>query len=202
MKTKYNFEVGQVLKTREGKDTLLIYLGEGVRTNSIRRRIKVRCKCGKEWEPQLVNILNGNTSCCGRTPCKSYSYISDKERDVEVGWKALQYVYKRHAEKRGLAFKLTYEEFKNILQQDCTYCGVKPNQVYQLFKRGTKEIRAGVPVTYNGIDRVDSSLGYTLDNTVPCCRSCNWAKMDHSLDHFKKRIIAIYNNLNLSSYVP
>ena len=27
-----------------------------------------------------------------------------------------------------------------------------------------------------GIDRVDSSKGYTIDNVVPCCSKCNWMK--------------------------
>lgn len=27
--------------------------------------------------------------------------------------------------------------------------------------------------TYNGVDRLDSSMGYTPDNCVPCCWECN-----------------------------
>ena len=29
---------------------------------------------------------------------------------------------------------------------------------------------------HNGIDRVDSTMGYAIDNCVPCCKTCNIAK--------------------------
>jgi hypothetical protein len=37
---------------------------------------------------------------------------------------------------------------------------------------------------YNGIDRIDSSIGYILSNCRPCCRTCNVAKSDLSETEF------------------
>jgi len=37
---------------------------------------------------------------------------------------------------------------------------------------------------YNGIDRIDSKLGYSADNVVSCCFFCNRAKMDRSFEDF------------------
>lgn len=31
---------------------------------------------------------------------------------------------------------------------------------------------------YQGIDRVNSKIGYTLGNVVPCCKKCNTVKSD------------------------
>jgi hypothetical protein len=36
----------------------------------------------------------------------------------------------------------------------------------------------------NGIDRVDNTKGYSVDNCVPCCRRCNVAKADMTPDQF------------------
>ena len=63
--------------------------------------------------------------------------------------------YKREFKKRrNLPFELTQEEYYDIRSQDCTYCGGPGGS----------------------IDRVDSSLGYTLDNCTPTCKRCNMMK--------------------------
>jgi hypothetical protein len=48
---------------------------------------------------------------------------------------------------------------------------------------------------YNGVDRVNNSLGYTKDNCKPCCKMCNKMKGTMSLEEFKSFIINAYNNL-------
>ena len=44
----------------------------------------------------------------------------------------------------------------------------------------------------NGLDRVDSNLGYTLDNVLPCCSICNYAKQDLRQDVFMQWIARAY----------
>ena len=60
------------------------------------------------------------------------------------------------------------------------------------------------PWAHNGIDRVDSSKGYTIDNVVPCCSACNYAKHEMSVSEFKEYITRVYNHLILegSSTIP
>jgi len=41
---------------------------------------------------------------------------------------------------------------------------------------------------FHGIDRIDSNLGYCVENCTTCCASCNFAKSDLSLDNFRKWI--------------
>jgi hypothetical protein len=47
---------------------------------------------------------------------------------------------------------------------------------------------------YNGIDRVDNFKGYEIDNCVPCCYICNYAKRDMSKDQFLAWVKRIYMN--------
>ena len=47
---------------------------------------------------------------------------------------------------------------------------------------------------YNGIDRKNNFLGYTLENIVPCCEKCNRAKHIMNLTEFKKWVYSVYEN--------
>ena len=62
------------------------------------------------------------------------------------------------AKQRGLAFGISREDYYILRVQPCHYCG------YPLAESGV------------GLDRLDSALGYVLDNVVPCCDDCNRCK--------------------------
>jgi len=47
---------------------------------------------------------------------------------------------------------------------------------------------------YNGIDRLDSSKGHVIDNVVPCCKWCNYAKRERSYKDFLDWVVVIYNH--------
>lgn len=44
---------------------------------------------------------------------------------------------------------------------------------------------------FNGLDRVDNKVGYTLDNVVPACKICNHAKVDMSYDEFMEWVARV-----------
>lgn len=75
--------------------------------------------------------------------------------------------YKYNANTRGLVFPITLEEFSRLRDKPCFYCG-----------------DSGVP---NGLDRVDNSLGYLIENVVPCCSQCNVMKLDYDLESFLEK---------------
>jgi hypothetical protein len=79
--------------------------------------------------------------------------------------------YKCGAKKRGLNFELTFEEFMGFWQVPCYYCGASIETV--------------------GIDRLDSAVGYVLNNAVSCCSACNTAKSDYSVQEFIARCKAV-----------
>ena len=69
-----------------------------------------------------------------------------------------------------------------MIQEDCYLCG----------KQNTYE-------HCNGIDRVNSKLGYTVPNTRACCGNCNIMKNHYSLESYKSQLLKIYNNWILKS---
>lgn len=79
--------------------------------------------------------------------------------------------YKHGAKVRGHAFNLTKDEFSSFWQVPCTYCGSE--------------------VATIGIDRIDSSIGYSFDNCVSCCTMCNTMKLNHSLDEWLDKMLTI-----------
>lgn len=50
---------------------------------------------------------------------------------------------------------------------------------------------------YNGIDRVDSKKGYVAGNVVTCCRNCNQAKSDKSIDEFEEWAIRLAEQIKI-----
>ena len=48
-------------------------------------------------------------------------------------------------------------------------------------------------VKANGLDRIDSSKGYSSENTVPCCKYCNTAKNTMSVNEFMEWVKRIYS---------
>ena len=49
---------------------------------------------------------------------------------------------------------------------------------------------------YNGIDRKNSNLGYSLENIVPCCFICNRGKSNMNYEDWKNYLIKLskFNN--------
>ena len=84
-----------------------------------------------------------------------------------------------NAKKRNLRFDISLDEFVTITNLPCSYCG-------------DTEIR-------HGIDRVDNDEGYIKDNSVSCCKPCNYMKNKSSLQEFKDHIEKVYKKICLKS---
>jgi len=81
--------------------------------------------------------------------------------------------YRCGAKKRGHSFDLTIDEFTSFWQKPCSYCGGSIATV--------------------GIDRVDSSVGYQINNCVPCCSRCNKMKLDTNEQEWYDHMLTILN---------
>lgn len=80
---------------------------------------------------------------------------------------------KGSAVKRNYSVDISFEQFVEIVSNPCTYCGEFEKRI--------------------GIDRVDNSLGYTKENSTPCCTTCNMMKKDMKLNDFLQHIQKIHN---------
>ena len=76
-------------------------------------------------------------------------------------------------------FDLTEQQFKEISSRNCFYCNAKPTPTKGHRKWSTY-------ILTNGLDRTDSSMGYLYKNVVACCKWCNMAKSDRTVEEFKK----------------
>lgn len=127
---------------------------------------------------ELQGILDSPDEYGGCYRCKLNGELVDcYERDYYRQ-------YKYGADQREFSFNLSIDEFKMLIYGDCAYCGDPPKE--KVFRYGK--------VFSNGIDRVDSSIGYSLDNCVPCCGVDNVMKMDMAEDDFLIQIEKIYKN--------
>lgn len=148
------------------------------------------CDCGNKNNPILSKYLrNGDTKSCGCLVKENILKVQELNKK-EYGESSFNKIYRAYlygAKKRSLEFFLSQDEFKYLINQDCYYCGVKPNQI-------AKNKNSFGEYTYNGIDRINSNLGYMTTNCVPCCGRCNEAKMSETQSDFKSWIEKVYNH--------
>lgn len=83
---------------------------------------------------------------------------------------------RRNRLKRGIEMRLTLEQFSDIINSPCVYCGT-PNS--------------------RGADRIDSNKSYTAENSQSCCRHCNEMKNDKTEQQFLEHIQKIIKNRGL-----
>lgn len=146
-----------------------------------------RCECGTEKIIPGSNLRDGTTKSCG---CLKRELLGNRRR-LALGLANMRMLignYKWNAKERDQSFTLTEEQFKKLTQQDCHYCGAKPNNVIN------QEGNFGEYI-YNGLDRIDSNKGYVMDNVVPCCKICNSAKSNLTLQEYKSWIKRSYNKM-------
>lgn len=142
-----------------------------------------KCDCGTEKIIEGGNLKSNTTMSCG---CYNKEIISKDYKEASIN--RLFRTYNHSAKKRKLSFELSKNFFIKITQQNCFYCEKEPSNIIK------SESNNG-DYTYNGIDRIDSSKGYTEDNVVPCCGRCNEAKMAETQSDFYSWIDRVYHNL-------
>lgn len=90
--------------------------------------------------------------------------ITEKQKEYRIkNRNKLQLkAYKQNSAKRNYAWKLTDEQAIYIMSLPCYYCGEQGG----------------------GIDRYINSIGYNLENCVPCCWRCNISKNKMNGDEY------------------
>jgi hypothetical protein len=85
--------------------------------------------------------------------------------------------YKKNAKTKDLEFAITKEQFKEITDQKCRYCNE--------YSEGKNFV---------GVDRIDSEVGYVVENCVPCCKDCNYSKRQKTPEAFLDKVKKIYEH--------
>lgn len=149
--------------------------------------VQVKCECGTIGETKKASLLSGKSSGC-RSCGKRYHRTDEQLK--ETAFKSIVLDYKDSATIRGLCFDLTNEEIKALIFCNCFYCGSGLSN-----SKKNKHIE----IKYNGIDRVDNSIGYQVSNCVSCCKMCNIMKSTHDGSLFMEHIAKILKNNSLKA---
>jgi hypothetical protein len=92
---------------------------------------------------------------------------------------------------------LSFEKFLELSQLPCHYCSTPPNNRANIFKKklGSSDfaIEHGIFI-YNGLDRLDNNYPHNVDNVIPSCIKCNWAKSKMSYKEFLEWISIVYRH--------
>lgn len=168
------------------------------------QNVKTYCTCGSgERIVKSNDLRSGNTRSCG---CLKLERIQNLQKSRQVGRSGYErnqtlafrrYLkwYKRNAEIREIEWCLREQDFREIASKPCHYCGAEPKKndkfaveyLRRFMSRGTKACQTTYDnkiIYANGIDRVDSSCPYVIDNCVPSCTDCNLGKHVKTKEEF------------------
>jgi len=179
-----------IIGNEYGKLTVLEYIGYfrvnhlGRKYDSIRHYYLCKCICGNLRKVDRSNLRTRHTTSCG---CSSIKLQDSKERSFN----AIYISYKSTAKRRNIEFLLKKDEAKILFLGNCYYCGCEPSNGVDKWKYSDVFI-------YSGIDRVNNKKGYTVDNCVPCCRNCNFAKREMSFYEFRDWINLVHSTIPIS----
>lgn len=183
---------------RYGRLLVLEHAGKDYRNKHL---WKCLCDCGNEKIVLSDNLSSGKSKSCGclRKEFLNHSgnqYACYPDRKIAIMRVQYSHLNKRHKKFDGGNI-LTFESFVEKSNSECKYCGVEFSKELQDTAGHSKKNKrfSDTIVKVNGIDRLNSKIGYTEENTVACCITCNYAKASLSEEQFYIWIKRVYNNL-------
>lgn len=127
------------------------------------------CDCGNKVK-RTLSQLNGRSFSKKEQSCGCVLTVVPKRIGPEVAnFRQYHNLYRTRAKRNSIPFKINRAQFLFLTQQPCFYCNKKRTKGFNAY-RGYK------PFLCNGVDRLDNTKGYTIQNCVPCCHSCNRSK--------------------------
>ena len=136
--------------------------------------------CGESRTTKSHDVSNKRCKSC-------YKKSQKLKPNTDSTYKVLAASVKGGAKKRNIEYMLSLEQFKNIVKNNCYWCGEKPP-----LKNPKAERMPTLPAPANGIDRINNSIGYIYDNCVASCQKCNIAKNNYSEKEFLEWIKKVY----------
>ena len=144
-----------------------------------------KCDCEDEVVVEGAKLRDGHTKSCG---CLKHENKGRQSHPFSAAaFNSLFRSMESGAKRRDLEWSLNEEQVMDLTKQNCYYCGIGPQQEHQ-------RIGCNGSYIYNGLDRIDNAKGYITDNIVSCCKYCNFAKHDRSLEDFMIWISRIYKH--------
>jgi len=180
---------------KHGRLTVISHAGKDTRNKHLWLCL---CECGNEKIVVSDNLSSGKSNSCG---CLKSEFLARSGnqygiyKDREAALLKVQYSHlKRRNESKGFTDTLSLEDFCLLSKTPCKYCGLEHSkEIEDRLNESKKGKRLSDHVLKcNGVDRVDSSKGYTKGNSVPCCKFCNFAKHTMSESDFYQWVKRVY----------
>ena len=180
---------------KHGRLTVVSHAGKGHRNKHL---WLCMCECGNEKIVVSDNLSSGKSNSCG---CLKADFLARKgnqygiHEDREKVLLKVQYSHlKRRDKSKGFVDTISFDVFSSLSKSPCKYCGLGySKEIEDRLNESKKQKRLSDHILRcNGIDRVDSSKGYSVENSVPCCKFCNTAKNTMSENDFYKWVKMVY----------
>lgn len=167
-----------------GKLTLLKFIRKGNYDNNYYECI---CDCGNKTIKSIKAITKSKNASCGCHPRPK------RNSDGIPAMRKWFQSYRTRARRENISFKINQAQFSYLTQQSCFYCGIKQFTTRKLHND---------EYSGNGIDRIDNSKGYFIENLLTCCHICNRSKGSLSLKRIEQISKIIPKNIILSKINP
>ena len=164
-----------------GRLTVISRLANDKKSRARWRRL-CACKDKRLISVAGKDLRSGHVKSCG---CLQQEWADIGQRKPGVAFRQIFKNYQCRAHNRKTPFALSRDEFYEITQKPCHYCGRSLTNSYQ----EKAEI-----FLYNGVDRVECRDGYVPGNVVSCCSICNTMKMSLPLDVFREHVKLVYEH--------
>jgi len=183
------------------KDLEIIEIGSRVGQVTILKELEIRnkngskyflckCDCGKEIKTTATRLRIKHKSSAKYSTIESCGCLRSERRlsggKNPPGLNIINKLvsdYITGAKHRGYSNTLTWDEHVYLFKQNCYYCNLPPSNILKAYNSS---------YIYSGIDRIDNTIGYTIDNVVSSCKKCNIAKFSGTQLNFIKWIKSLY----------
>lgn len=165
------------------------------------------CSCGARFifVPSLLRVSTHKSCGCKTKKLEKISDGFSKAQKASV--RGLYNRTKNHAKHSKKIWDIDMASFEKLVFSLCHYCRREPNKLFNVYintkgvnrQANRREWSELAYITIQGLDRVDSKKGYTLDNVVTCCMTCNFAKHIKPYDEFitwLKDIAKVWKDVN------
>lgn len=192
-----NLRRGRSRSCGHGTNKLKNFVGERFDTHTVIKRVEddprygpawlLRCSCGEEKviTSKHLHVIRGTAT---QLKCSCRPTLAA----LPKGHAAFNGLYNkwryRAQQRRPVPFELSKQEVWELIQQPCHYCGVEPYHTWP------PDGHTNGRIVYQGLDRVDNDRGYVSGNVVPCCGTCNKAKLAMSQSAFKDWVCRVHQH--------
>lgn len=160
----------------------------------------VECSCGETCIMSTTRLNGKNLKSCGCKRWRGFCRgVTDRNDPVDMVRRNCFTSMKSKAKERGLAWEITYTDFKRMTQCPCIYCGAPPSNSARPTAHHMRTGPDPQPWIYSGFDRVDTKQGYIYGNVAPCCKRCNVAKSDMTALEFYQWINRFRTRANIGN---